>query len=362
MCEVWLKRNSELSLELKILLVLSAISVIRLNDGSVVLVEISKETSLEKLRTDLAKFGMLRPHFFQQNIFPKCFFITQDEPTPSLIASGQSSFVQVLSISQFFDTILGIHKYIHERLKTPFGSAINLYSGEPDKTRYVPVEYIGLNGESYTIARIAAELVSGRAIVLVGDYGSGKSRCTQEVFETILKGQPEHFRNPVAINLRENWGLKRAQEILTRHYTDLGLFDILEQALKVAYSVTTVYLLDGFDEIGAQTWSDDPTKLVEIRKQSLIGVKDLVLNAKGGLLITGREHYFNDDAELITCLGLDRKNVLFLRCNQQLTDSQFSELLGRTPSNLPPWVPKKPLIANIMRDIDPVALEFSFCD
>ncbi|RYG88850.1 MAG: hypothetical protein EON59_03115 [Alphaproteobacteria bacterium] len=331
--------------------------VIRLNDGSVVLIEISKESSLDKLRTDLAKFGMLRPHFFQQNIFPKCYFITEADPTPAMVASGQGNFVQVLSIAQFFDSLLGLHRYAHSRMRVPFGSAVNLYSGEPDKTRYVPVTYVSGNGEGYTVERIAAELVAGRTIVLLGDYGSGKSRCTQEVFEALLKGQLDHFRNPIAINLRENWGLKRAQEVLTRHFTDLGLTDVLEQALKVAYSHATLYLLDGFDEIGAQTWSDDPTKLVEIRRQSLVGVRDLMVQAKGGILITGREHYFNDDAELVTCLGLDRKNPLFLRCNEQLSDAQFSELLGRTQTNLPPWVPKKPLIANIARDIEAATLD-----
>ncbi|GEC96043.1 hypothetical protein ZRA01_21160 [Zoogloea ramigera] len=334
--------------------------VIRLNDGSVVLVEISKETSLDKLRTDLAKFGVLRPYFFQKNIFPKCFFITLDEPTPSLIQSGQSSFVQVYSVGQFFDALLGLHRYAYARSKLPFGSAVDLYSGEPDRNRYVPVTYVSESGESYTVARMASELVAGRTIVLIGDYGSGKSRCTQEVFEALIETQRQHYRNPIAINLRENWGLKRAQEMLTRHFTDLGLTDVLDQALKVAYAPATIYLLDGFDEIGAQTWSDDPTKLVDIRKQSLVGVKDLVTQAKGGILITGREHYFNNDAELITCLGLGQKNPLFLRCNQQLTDEQFSELLGRSPSVLPAWMPKKPLIANIARDIEPAVLDSFF--
>lgn len=331
--------------------------VIHLQDGSVVLVEISKESSIEKLRTDLAKFNVLRPHFFQQNIFPKCFFITLDDPTPALIAAGKSSFVQVYSFGQFFDALMGLYRYATTRSKLPFGSAVDIYSGEPDRKEYVAVTYISQNGEGYTVDKIAKELIGGRTIVLIGDYGSGKSRCTQEVFDSLAKTQHDHFRNPIAINLRENWGLKRAQEILTRHFTDIGLSDVLEQALKVAYAPATLYLLDGFDEIGAQTWSDDPTKLVEIRKQSLVGVKDLITKAKGGVLITGREHYFNNDAELMTCLGLDRKNPLVLRCNQQLTDAQFSKLLGRAPSSLPAWMPKKPLIATIIRDIDSDVIE-----
>jgi hypothetical protein len=152
--------------------------------------------------------------------------------------------------------------------------------------------------------------------------------------------------------------LKRAAEIITRHYTDLGLSAHVADALRAAHSPAIIYLLDGFDEIGAQTWSDDPTKLVEIRQQSLVGVKDLIDKARGGVLIAGREHYFNTDAELIACLGLDRKSPLFLRCNQELTAEQFSEMLGRVSlPNLPVWMPKKPLIATIIRDIDPAIID-----
>lgn len=331
--------------------------VIRLDDGSVVLIEISKESSLTKLRTDLAKFNVLRPHFFQNNIFPKCYFVSIEDPTPALIESGKAQYVQVLSVMQFFNELLGLSRYASLRQRMAFGSAVDLYSGEPDKNQYVPVTYLSDESEEYTTSRIAEDLIAGRTIVLVGDYGSGKSRCTKEVYEALVQSQSKHYRNPVAINLRDNWGLKRAPEMLTRHFTDLGLGDLISEVMRVAYSPATIYLLDGFDEIGAQTWSDDPTKLVSIRQQSLVGVKDLILNATGGVLITGREHYFNNDAELVKCLGLENKHPLVLRCNQQLTDQQFAQMLGRSSTPLPDWMPKKPLIATIIRGIDSEAVD-----
>lgn len=67
--------------------------------------------------------------------------------------------------------------------------------------------------------------------------------------------------------------------------------------------------------------------------------------------------YFNNDAELITCLGLDKKSPLFLRCNQELSADQFAEMIGRKSPDFPGWMPKKPLIASIIRDIDEKVFE-----
>ncbi len=330
--------------------------VIDLENGSVVLIEISRENTLEKLRTDLAKFNVLRPHFFQKNIFPKCFFISL-APSEALIESGKANHVDVQSIGQFLNFLFGSLRYSTLRKTRPFGSAVDIYSGEPDTTKYVKVNYFDDAGTAYNTERIAQELLVGRTIVLIGDYGAGKSRCVKELFEILSSLQSTNYRHTTAINLRDNWGLKRASEIITRHLTDIGLEQHVGDALQVAYSPSAIYLLDGFDEIGAQTWSDDSTKLVSIRRQSLVGVKDLIDKARGGLLITGRDHYFNNDAELVTCLGIDKKSPLFLRCNQELSSAQFAEMIGRESPAFPGWMPKKPLIASIIRDIPSAVFE-----
>ncbi|MGG2044890.1 hypothetical protein [Burkholderia gladioli] len=335
--------------------------VIHLDDGSAVIVEVSKEDDIDKLRKDINKFNTVRPHFFSRNIFPKCHFVTIGNPTPSLIEAGKAANVLVFSVEQYFNFLLGHENYKNVRRKQAFGSAVDLYSGEPDLKSYVAVNYFSESGDPYSVAKIAEEIVQGKVVVLIGDYGSGKSRCVKEIFE-YLSDDPSKSRYhfPIAINLKENWGLKRATEFITRHFTDLGLIDLVQDSLKTAFSPASIFLLDGFDEIGAQTWSDDPTKLVEIRKQSLVGVKDIIQRAKGGVLITGREHYFNNDAELLECLGLGQKDVLFLRCNQELTGSQFSEMVGRTITDLPAWVPKKPLIGTIIRDMEPSIIDSLF--
>lgn len=329
--------------------------VIRNSDGSVVVVEISKERTLAKLRTDLAKFATVRPYFISLDIFPRCFFITQEDPTDALKAAGEAHKVQVFSVYQFMDWMFALGQYHHLRKAQPFGSSVNLYSGKPDEDEYVPVDYISDGGESYDTERITLELVAGKTIVLIGDFGSGKSRCAREVFNKLIEGDASRYLFPVAINLRENWGLKRATELITRHFEDLGMGRQVPDVMKIAFAKSTIYLLDGFDEIGAQTWSDDPTRLVEIRKESLAAVKDVITRAQGGILVAGREHYFNDDAELLQCLGVDRKSFVLLRCQQEVTAEQFAKMVGSpVPGKVPPdWVPRKPLLAKIIREIDP---------
>jgi hypothetical protein len=76
---------------------------------------------------------------------------------------------------------------------------------------------------------------------------------------------------PLCIDLRDQWGTKKGNEIIRRHLDDYGLSQNADNIIKVIPNGGTILLLDGFDEIGSQTWSDDPTKLKDIRKKSLMG-------------------------------------------------------------------------------------------
>lgn len=221
-------------------------------EGDVVIVEISKETTLDKLREDLAKFNVIRPYFFQRNIFPRCYFVSLSDPTPSLIEAGKTQYVKVLSVVQFVGEMLGRNQYATLRRAQPFGSAIDIVTGDPDSSEYIPVSYYTDDGETLTVADICTQLSQGKTLVLAGDYGSGKSRCVKEVYESLMASYATNLKSPIAINLRDNWGLNRAPEIINRHFTDLGLGASVADVLKTAFENSTVYLLDGFDEIGAQ--------------------------------------------------------------------------------------------------------------
>lgn len=119
-----------------------------------------------------------------------------------------------------------------------------------------------------------------------------------------------------------------------------------------------ILLLDGFDEIGSQTWSDDPKRLKEIRYTSLLGVRDLIQNTTSGLLIAGREYYFNSDSEMFDCLGLDPEKTILVQCQDEFTNDEMVTYLKNISLNvtLPKWLPRRPLIGKIASDIDPNVL------
>lgn len=78
-------------------------------------------------------------------------------------------------------------------------------------------------------------------------------------------------------------------------------------------------------------------------------LKDLIGRVQGGVLITGREYYFNSDKELLNCLGLPEDQTTILECHHEFTDSEllafnFKKHSGainkKELDTLPTWLPK----------------------
>lgn len=155
--------------------------------------------------------------------------------------------------------------------------------------------------------------------------------------------------------MREHWGAKRALEILNRHFSELGLD--AQNFIKTYEQPNTIYLLDGFDEIGTQSWSSDPRKMQHLREISVCALKDLVGQVQGGVLITGREYYFNSDAEMLSSLGLSSSQTILLECHQEFTDTQLLKFIAqnipatdteKALSSLPAWFPKRPIVIQLL--------------
>lgn len=328
--------------------------ILKIRDDFWVAVEITQDESLSKLRIDLAKFATIRPYLMSQNIYAQCYFITETTPPSSLYESGKGHNVTVLSLSEFDASFFDYNSYRYARNQKKFGSAVNLTSGEKDTRKYVPVKYENITKDiHYSLEDISNALQQGHRIILLGNYGTGKSRCIQELFNTLAFLPKNKVLYPISIDLRDNWGTKRGHEIIQRHFDDLGLNDKAPQVIKLLGKASFCFLLDGFDEIGSQTWSDNPIRLGKIRSESLIGVKDLIARTKGGMIITGREHYFNSDSEMFECLGLSSDKTIMIRCADEFSDEEMSTYISEVcPSvSLPTWVPRRPFICQILIDM-----------
>jgi hypothetical protein len=170
------------------------------------------------------------------------------------------------------------------------------------------------------------------------------------------------FVFPLAIDLRESWGLKRGTELIRRHLEDLGLERLQTSGLRAVSTGSVVLLIDGFDEIGSQAWSNDGKKLRGIRAQALQGVKDLIQKSRGGVLVTGRDHYFGTSDEMFSCLGLNPTMTLVIKCKSEFNDDELNNFFkDRGVSlTLPPWLPKRPLICQTIGNLSSDELEEMF--
>jgi hypothetical protein len=333
--------------------------VIKIKPDYWIIIEISKEEKLDKLRIDMAKVAAVRLYLFSNNIYAECYFVCNN-PTEQMRVTGNGNNLQVMSVDEFRGRVLGYDKYFNLRSKHKFGSAIDRRSGKRDESEYIKVEYLSSDGRrAYTVLDIAQLLLRGEKVILLGEYGTGKSRCVQETFFALREAALNSWHFPISIDLRDNWGVKRGPELLRRHFEDLGISQLSEPVLRLLNSKRLILLFDGFDEIASQTWSNDPIILSNIRKQSLAGVSDLLTRLNCGVLITGREHYFNSSEEMFKCIGLNPRATHVLKCSKEFTEQQIQEYLKRLNciTKIPNWLPKRPLICQIFSELSPAVLK-----
>lgn len=353
--------------------------ILRPASDEIVAVEATCQSNADKLRKDINDRLVHLKRYYQNSVeVIRCYFVMSQEPSPAMVEYGRSAGIRVMSIKQFQNDLLNYDAYVSRRLSKPFGSAINPLTGKNDEFKYISVGYTGYNKQEYSIDDIIDLLERNKKVILLGEYGSGKSRCIYEIFKKMAKKQDNRYI--FSVNLRENWGLDRKAEILTRHFSDLALGSMTDAAIRVSESRQCCLLLDGFDEIGIQGWSTNPAKIVATRRAALKGVCELIQSASGGVLITGRPQYFNSYKEMFQALGLssagiqevnegtdafeippNRNDIVVLRCPDQFTDSQMKQYLSKANEGLvdlvPDWIPKRPMIYNILNNIPNEELE-----
>ncbi|MBN7770960.1 hypothetical protein KUV44_06715 [Marinobacter daepoensis] len=329
--------------------------VLTLSEIEKVIVEVTENRSLDKIRGDIARIQIIRTNMMAKNIMVRPYIVCDFQPTQGMKDAGKESYVEVLSFSDFRKIFFDFDTYKHVRSNATFGSAVDPITGENDEAVYTPVGYDILNSVEANAEEIAQRIIDGKKVILLGDYGTGKSRCFREVFNILARRVDETFLYPIAIDLKETWGLESSVEIIRRHFNHLGIGESETDSVVKAFNGKRIcFLLDGFDELGSRPWSEDKKKLESIRRHALQGVKDLLSNAGAGFLVSGREHYFNSNKEMMTALGVREDQSVIARCKTEFSYEEFYKYLELNNINvsLPSWLPRKPLILKTIASLD----------
>lgn len=319
---------------------------------------------LEKIKEDVAKLNAAEELEQRRRALPVSkWLITKYQVDAQHVAVARRNRVTILTLENFRSRFFNGRDYISKRRVAAFGSARNLADGSItiSVNEYVqlPIQEMpyGSSGQPLrkdptfiSTSSIVQHLEQGHLLVLTAPFGSGKSLTTKEVFlglaDRYLKD--EQAQVPVTINLREQWGSQYADEILERHARSIG-FTPREDMVGAWRAGIATLLIDGFDEMASQVVAapENINFMREARSKSLLPVRDLVSKVPSavGVLICGRDHYFDDTREMIHALGMTGRPFYLLKLGE-FAEEQATEFLRKhsilTP--LPDWLPRKPLI------------------
>jgi hypothetical protein len=326
---------------------------------------VTTSTKLQKIKDDVKKLDCAAKLEAQTAPAIAKWVITERQLDAEHVGWAKKSNTTCLTLEQLRRRFFDGRAYLGARQRAPFGSARNL---RDDTTSIPDGEYVplpmhaepraphgslsrGTNPKDVSIEWIAERISSGDVVVLTAPYGSGKSLTTREVF---LKLGLKYLKNessttPVVLNLREHWGQDDAEEILDRHAKKVG-FDGRKELYSAWRAGMVALLIDGFDEVGSQVVANRDNKrfLAEARHRALKGARELIANrAKGcGVLICGRDHYFDSLREMENSLGISDARQYWVVRLGEFTDSGIADYLKRAGTNadVPSWLPRKPLL------------------
>ena len=279
------------------------------------------------------------------------WFITRDDPTADQyeVVRRHRDSINAMSFSQFQARLIDSRSYLEIREKYKFGSVRNPATGKPSSDiEYVPLDIVRADSKDI-ISRsdILPLITSGSTIVLLGDYGAGKSMTLREVYRDLrknhLKGETATF--PVYINLRDHLGQSEPTEVIERHARTIGFSN--SSHLVRAWRAGYVYLLiDGFDEISTINIQGLWRNLRENRYRAMEAVRRLIHEHPDhmGLMVAGRAHFFDNPTERSKALGLPRGFVELSL--SEFTEDQITTYLNQSGYSgiTPSWLPSRPLL------------------
>ena len=289
--------------------------------------------------------------------FPKAWQIFRDEPSAHQREAVRKidSRIVVASFDAFRSKLVDGRMYLDLRRNAPWGSAANPENGS--RTDLEPYIEVALDVDAgrdqhftatATLADVQQALTGGGRVVVLGDYGAGKSMLIRALHERLAS----EFRSgassvfPVSLNLREHYGQSSPAEALHRHAESIG-YERPSQLVMAWRSGMVVVLLDGFDELASPGWSGSPASLRENRRIATELVREFAGQSSGstGICVVGRQYYFDSMNELGSSL-LNRYPHSVLSIGD-FTEDEAQKYLHRSLGKnvaLPGWLPGRPLL------------------
>lgn len=326
-----------------------------IGEDAVVVVEATVSTKLDKAKKDGRKLEQACNRLSQEHRFKavKGYFVTREEPTAEQrrFIDGLAAPIVTCSLTQLRSMLIDSREYLSLRNKYQFGSAVNPGTGSTsDLGEYIDVQLTSNSSDSrtFTAADIANSTARGRTVVLLGDYGAGKSTTLRQV-HNLLSERHRRASNepfPVFLNLRDHQGQKEPDEALRRHANKVA-FDSPTRLVRAWRAGEVHLILDGYDEIAATGWLGRTSDLRQIRHRSVELIRRFVDQTplEVGITLSGRRHFFDNQAELERSLSLGSRNPTIL-FTDEFNPGQIQQYLTTFgwQGALPDWVPSRPLL------------------
>ena len=314
------------------------------------IIECTTDRKMDKFRTQVTKLTNAKSYLERNGATVKPWIVTKEEPTPDQRSHARGLGITTHSLQEFKRRLLDSRQYLEARWVYRFGSANdpedNSYQLDDEEHIDQPLTDL-TSGASYSINRICSLLNDKKAIVLVGPFGAGKSLTVREVFKSLRQ---RYYRNsaertPVAINLRDHWGQTTVDEVLRRHANRIG-FSEPNQLVRAWNAGEMLPLLDGIDELASPVIPMGRDAIRRSREEALKVIQAFMRDLRGrtGVLLAGRDHYFDSIDEARKLMGLP-DDTIFVDVGEfsELQATNYLQKKGIN-ANLPTWLPRKPLL------------------
>lgn len=326
-------------------------------DDTVVLIEATLSREKAKAEVDGRKLKNLADRFARSHPFHaiKAFFVTGGDPTADQVDAirriGQP--VVAISYAKFRARLVDSMSYLSARDDHAFGSARDPETDSVTlQDKYVTLDFVDAidRKKQYDTNSIFNEVDAGTRVILLGDYGAGKSMTLRQVYLDFAKRHRKKGTEKFAIhlNLNQHQGQTDPAEALTRHANIIG-FPNPHQLVRAWRSGDAHLILDGFDEVFVPGWASGSRPLSEVRKRSVSLIRQFMIETPpaSGVLIAGRAQFFDTISEMRSALATT--DALIANATD-FTEEQVGQYLRQRAwkAALPDWLPRRPLIVGYL--------------